>query len=148
MVKLSSNGRSGQGAGSGNCGVGHAAENLQLRNAAERANSPAAEGREFTAAKRLQIPRRATWPPAFQSQLCQPQLGQIGDDSDATCSGPSRRRIGHTSKRESANVAKLGLRYAPNCRNWDLERVITTQCAAESHKGVYQYVEVWLRKLC
>ena len=76
------------------------------------------------------------------------QLGQIGDDSDATCSGPSRRRIGHTSKRESANVAKLGIRDAPNCRNWDLERVITTQRAAESHKGVYQYVEVWLRKLC
>ena len=33
-------------------------------------------------------------------------------------------------------------------RNWDLGRVITTQCAVGSHEGVYQYVEVGTRKPC
>ena len=41
------------------------------------------------------------------------QLGQITSDDDATRSGPSRRRIGHTSKRGSASVAKSAPRDAP-----------------------------------
>ena len=32
--------------------------------------------------------------------------------------------------------------------NWNLERVITTQHAAEPSEGVYQYVEGRLRKCC
>jgi len=32
--------------------------------------------------------------------------------------------------------------------NWDREQMMTTQCAVEPFKGVYQYVEGRLRKGC
>ena len=76
-------------AGAGNCGVGHAAVNLQLRNAAENSR-PLAAG-EF-AGKIVRWGIQPLWLEKSQPHPIS-QLGHIGDDSDATCSGSSRNAL-------------------------------------------------------
>ena len=110
-------------AGAGNCGVSHAAVNLQLRNAAENLlvshrgelrpkaaevlravakatvnlqplateNSRPLAGGEF-AGKIVRWGIQPLWLEKSQPHPIS-QLGHIGDDSDATCSGSSRNAL-------------------------------------------------------
>ena len=86
----------------------------------------------------------------YKSQVL--QLGQIADDDDATCDASNRGVYQYVEVKEHRMLLSQRRDFKVFTivpyRNWGRSWMMTTQCAAEFHEGVYEYVEVRLRKPC